>query len=104
MDRPSKLQAHMPFTDYTETNESVSMLNHNGSMSVCKSLQQLPRIYKEEDILSLNVKGSSVFESEKRSVEKILQGEKNPYSRNFTWMKNHQINEDLEGEEESKIY
>ena len=39
---------------------------NNGSLSYSKSVNQIA--YKEEDILALNVKGSCVFENERRSV------------------------------------
>lgn len=71
------------------------------------------KFYKEEDIFSLQIKGLNKYDMEKQSVlklKKMLYGQQNLnttanegqlYAKNFNWMKNHAMNEDLEGEDDS---
>ena len=60
-----------------------------------------PKVYSEDDIVGLTIKGDSVFEKERRSAMKLKGTEGNDAQVLF-WMQNHVLNEDLEGESESR--
>ena len=51
--------------------------------------------------MGLAVKGQSVFESERRAVESLTR-ENGNQGKTVFWMQNHILNDDLEGETDSK--